>query len=59
MFSACVTNLEDSVMAMGGAGTDHNNGIGRRDQGEGESGSKMILYDKGWFIILRFMRLNP
>jgi len=44
MFSACVTNLEDSVMAMGGGATDQNNG---RDQGEGESGSKLVLYDKG------------
>ena len=44
MFSACVMNLEDSVMAMGGGATDQNNG---RDQGEGESGSKLVLYDKG------------
>lgn len=44
MFSACVTNLEDTVMAMGG-GTENHNGNG--DKGESESGSKMVLYDKG------------
>eukprot|EP01036_Dinobryon_divergens_P035269 gene35269-45671_t len=45
MFSACVTNLEDSVMAMGGASENHNNG-NNGDKGEGDSGSKMVLYDK-------------